>query len=99
MPTEVTLSSEVQGEIGWIVAALKTAGWIITASRYDEKHFGNWYVDLVRNGRAIRLIKDRSQFRVDGSVEELKTAGLFKIFDGVRTFGEAVVAWAARPWT
>lgn len=94
---EETLTPEVQDEAGAIVADLSAAGWTVTASHYDEQHFGNWYVDLTRGERTIRLVKDRSQFMVDAPIEELKAAGLFKAFDELGTFRQAVVAWATRP--
>jgi len=98
MSTEPVLSPQVQAEAGAIIADLRAAGWNITASRYEEQIFGNWVVDLERNGRAIRLVKDRSQFIVDAPINELKAAGLFKAFDGFNTFREAVVAWASPQW-
>jgi hypothetical protein len=91
MPAEPVLAPEVQGEPGPIVADLRTAGWTVTASRYDEQHFGNWYVDLMRDGQSFRLLKDRSQFIIDGPFEELKAAGLFKAFDALGAFRQAVV--------
>jgi hypothetical protein len=95
MPTEPELDPEVRAEAGALVADLRTAGWRVVASRYDAQGFGNWFVDLERDGRAIRLVKDRSQFMIDGPTNELGAAGLSKAFDRLSTFHEAVVAWAA----
>ena len=98
MPTEAFVPPEVQSEAGALLADLRAAGWNAMASRFDEQIFGNWFVDLERDGRAIRLVKDRSQFMVDGPIDELKAAGLFKAFDSLNSFREAVVAWAAPQW-
>ena len=95
MPTEPALAPEVQAEAGATIADLRAAGWSITASRYSPQTFGNWFIDLERGGRAIRLVKDRSQFMVDGPTEELRAVGLFRAFDNVTSFRQAVVGWAA----
>lgn len=97
MPTEPELDPEVRAEVGALIADLRTSGWRVVGSRYDAPSFGNWFVDLERDGRVIRLVKDRSQFMIDGPANELRAAGLWKAFDRLSTFREAVVAWAASP--
>ena len=93
MPADSALCPEVRAETGAILADLSAAGWSVTASRYDAPVFGNWFVDLERDGRAIRLMKDRSQFMVDGPTDEIRAAGLFKAFEDMGIFREAVVVW------
>jgi len=93
MPTEFEPGPEVPAEAGALVATLRAVGWRVTASRYDAQSFGNWFVDLERDDRAIRLVKDRSQFMIEGQTDELRAAGLLKPFDRLGSFCEAVVAW------
>ena len=95
MPTEPEVDPEVRAEAGSLIADLRTAGWRVVASRYEAPVMGNWFVDLERDGRVIRLVKDRSQFTIDGPTDELAAADLSKAFDRLSTFREAVVAWAA----
>ena len=98
MPTDERLSPPVQSEAGSLIEILRNAGWTVVDSQYSAQHFGNWLIDLTRDRRSIRLTRDRSQFIVDGPVEELKSAGLFKAFDEWPEFQQAVIAWAGRPW-
>lgn len=88
------LPPEIEVEAGDLISQLSRAGWVITSSQYDPKAFGNWYVDLCSNGLAIRLTKDRSQYFVDRlPIEESKTAGLWKAFDSVDEFQNAIIKW------
>jgi hypothetical protein len=95
---EVDLLIEVKTEAGALISELREAGWTISASRYDARIFGNWYVDLVRKGHTIRLVKDRSQYMIDGlSIKEVKAAGLWRAFNDLHEFQRAIVNWATKP--
>ena len=88
------LTVEVETEVGALISQLHQTGWIVSASRYDAKAFGNWYVELRRTNRLIRLSKDRSQYQIDGSnIEEIKNAGLWRAFDDLEDFRRAVGNW------
>jgi hypothetical protein len=85
---------EIESEIGALISQLRGAGWVVSASRYDAKSFGNWCVGLYRADRLIRLSKDRSQYLMDGSdIEEIKAAGLWKAFDDLEELLKAVSKW------
>ena len=78
---------EVLSEAGEVISELHSAGWTVSTSRYDASLFGNWYIDLCRAGRTIRLSKDRSQFLIDGPpVLEMRAAGLWRAFDDLQEF-------------
>jgi hypothetical protein len=80
--------------VGALVSQLQKAGWIISASRYDAATFGNWYVDLHRGDRTIRVAKDRSQYLLDGShIEEIEAAGVLRTFDDLEGFRLAFSKW------
>jgi hypothetical protein len=82
------LTVEVETEVGALISQLHQTGWTVSASRYDAKAFGNWYVELRRTNRLIRLSKDRSQYQIDGSnIEEIKNAGLWRAFDDLEDSG------------
>src|SRR5688500_15215969 len=87
---------DVERDIGPAIAELRAAGWSVTAASYDANCFDDWYLDLVRRRVAIRL-KDRSQYMIEGPGEQLKAAGLCKVFEDVADFRRAVVAWATEP--
>jgi hypothetical protein len=76
------LPVEVRDEMEGLVSALLERGWSLVGTSYDANCFGNWQIDL-RNGEStLRLVKDRSQYMVDGSeLDELKVAGLLRAFD------------------
>jgi hypothetical protein len=89
------LPVEVEKEVGGLIAQLQSAGWTVSAHRYDTKSFGNWYVDLYRGNQRIRLVKDRSQYSIDGShVDSIKAAGLSKAFDDLNEFRQSVSKFA-----
>jgi hypothetical protein len=88
------LPVEVETELGPLVSQLHQAGWMFSTSRYDAKVFGNWWVELHREDRWIRLSKDRSQYLIDGSnIEEIKAAGLWKAFGDLQEFRRIVSEW------
>jgi len=92
------LPVEVEIEVGALISQLREAGWVVSISRYDAKAFGNWYVELHRADRMIRLAKDRSQYEIGGShMEEIKAAGLWRVFDDLEEFWRAVSKWITHP--
>jgi hypothetical protein len=85
----------VETEAGALISDLREAGWTVSGFRYDANYFGNWYVDLFRAGLTIRLVKDRSQYMIDGPPsEEIKAAGLWRAFDDLEEFRRAIIKWA-----
>lgn len=73
------LLREIEAEAGELISELASAGWTVTASKYDGDLFGNWYVDLCRGSRALRLAKDRGQYLIDGPpTQEMKDVGLLE---------------------
>ena len=54
-------------EAGELIAELRAFGWIVSAPQFDAGSFGNWFVDLQRGSRTLRLVKDRSQFMLAGA--------------------------------
>src|ERR1700728_689882 len=69
------LPVEVEKEAGPLLAELRAGGWQVYASEYDDSAFGNWSVDLQRDGVVMRLVKDRSQYMVTGPPEEVLKEG------------------------
>jgi hypothetical protein len=93
---EINLPAEIKSEAGELLSELKSAGWSVETALYDARSFGNWYIDLQRAGITIRLLKDRSQYLIQGSnLREIKSAGLWKAFNDLNEFRRAVVGWAA----
>lgn len=88
------LSVQVEAEVGGIISALNATEWVVSTSLYEAKSFGNWYVDLRRGEHTIRLVKDRSQYMIEGSeIQEIKSAGLWHAFDDLGEFNQAVTHW------
>ena len=91
------LPVEVEKEAGPLLAELRAGGWQVSASEYDASAFGNWLVDMQRDGVVMRLVKDRSQYMVTGPPEEvLKAAGLWRAFDSLNELQTTVARWATR---
>jgi hypothetical protein len=90
-----TLPPEIVTEAGELISELRSAGWTVEGSQFDAKVFGNWFVDLRRASRTLRLVKDRSQFMVDGpSMQQKKDAGLWRGFGSFEEFHEAIKDFA-----
>ena len=88
---------EVEKEAGPLLAELRAGGWQVSASEYDASAFGDWSVELRRDGVVMRLLKDRSQYMVTGLPNEvLKTAGLWQAFDSLNDLQTTVARWAIR---
>jgi hypothetical protein len=92
VPDAIDLPSELE-EVREASSYLIGRGWKICGHRYDQQAFGNWYIDFCRQSQTIRLVKDRSQYFVEGTADELKVAGLRKAFNVVEEFQQAVIAW------
>ena len=91
------LPVEVEMEAAPLLAELRAGGWQVSASEYDASAFGNWLIDLQRDGVVMRLLKDRSQYVVDGlTTEVLKAAGLWRAFESLNELQMAVTKWANR---
>ena len=92
------LPVEIESEVGALISDLREAGWTVSASRYDARVFGNWYVDLCRKDQTIRLMKDRSEYMIGGPpTDEIKAAGLWRSFVNLYEFRQAIVRWATKP--
>ena len=84
------LPPEVATEAGELIDELRSVGWTIRQAQFDAKVFGNWIVDLQRGNRTLQLVKDRSQFMVGPSTEEMKDAGLWRAFGSFEEFHAAI---------
>src|SRR5258708_39939368 len=86
------LPKEIQSEAGDLLADLRALGWEIHYARYDERVFGNWFVEMLRGGDSIQLVKDRSQVSLDGpTVQILRDANLWRVFEDLNAFRQAVM--------
>ena len=88
------LPKKVASEINGILADLLQSGWQVLDYRFDPQSFGNWYVQLTRNDSSITVIKDRSQYTLNGpSKNELKGTGLERTFNDQADFRRALRHW------
>jgi hypothetical protein len=96
-PSEALLC-EIEAEARELISELGLAGWTVAALKCDGDVFGNWYVDLCRDSRTLRLVKDRSQYTINGPpTQEMKDVGLWKAFDSFGEFRRLVSEWARLP--
>ena len=80
------LPVEISDDIGEYVEKFRQAGYEIIEAKYSSKFFGNFYVDLKKDDRNIRITRDRSQYMVDGNPSELKESELWSAFDSKPEF-------------
>jgi hypothetical protein len=83
---------EIRSEVGVLLDRLHGIGFGVVASRYDSESFGNWYVDLFKGSRTLRLSKDRGLFSVNGDRQSLAPTGLWHAFNDREQFSRLVLA-------
>ena len=91
----MNVAEQIQEDAGPLISKLLASGWTLVESRYSPESFGNWYVDLRNRTTQFRIAKDRSQYVVNGpSIDELKSAGLWKAFDSWDELCPLLERWA-----
>jgi hypothetical protein len=89
------LPVEIARDADGLFAAMRTVGWTVVRFSYDAAVMGNWQVGLLRGGHSLQIVRDKSQFFIEGPpAEELKAAGLWRAFDDSTKFCDAVAHWA-----
>jgi hypothetical protein len=89
------LPVEIEKDAAPILAELRALGWQVSASEYDASVFGDWFIDLQRDGVGMRLLKDRSQYMVTGLPKEvLIAAELWQTFDTLNELQTTLIRWA-----
>lgn len=88
------LPAEISADIGSLIDQLTRLGLKVDGSEYDPKAFGDFYVDFSGSKGSFRIIRDRSQYLIDGEVAILRKQGLFRSFDSRDEFSVAVLEYA-----
>jgi hypothetical protein len=83
------LHRKIKREVNGPISDLLEAGWTVHSSVYSENSFGNWQVILRRGEDQISLVKDRSQYAMDGD-EHLMKPDFRKSFESLSEFESAV---------
>lgn len=85
---------KISEAIGPLLTQLESLGARFTNDTYSRESFGNFYVDCTLRGKRFRLLRDRSQYMIEGDLEELKRLGLWRAYDSVDDYSTAVVSYA-----
>jgi len=86
-------AAAILADAGALLNELAVHGIHETASQYDAGHFGNYYVDLTGPHGDFRITRDRGQYLLHGDLERLKDLGLFRAFDQMSQFRDAVLRY------
>jgi hypothetical protein len=93
--TREILHPKIKREAGDLIADLSESGWNVHSSQYSSQVFGNWSLVLRRGTQEITLVKERSQFTIDGPAElGLDAEPLRKAFNSFWEFHLAISSWA-----
>ena len=84
---------EILADAGALLSELATLGIRESGSAYEPGAFGNYYVDLTGPHGDSRITRDRGQYLLDGDLERLRDLGLFRAFDRMRDFRDAVLKY------
>ena len=86
-------AAAILADAGALLTELATLGIHETASEYDPVRFGNYFVDLTGPHGDFRITRDRGQYLLDGDLERLKDLGLFRAFNQMPQFRDAVLKY------
>lgn len=86
---------KISEAIGPLLIKLQDVGVRFGGDSYSEEAFGNFHVDCIVRGKRFRLIRDRSQYLVDGDIEQLKGLGLWRAYNSPSEYAAAVVVYAS----
>jgi len=87
------LPPQIQQEAGDLLRELRTAGWEISAALYESSFFGDWFVDLQRDNKCIRLMKENALFTFQNLAEPEPESEEASTFDSFVNFHRAVSHW------
>ena len=88
------MHAKISEAIWRLLSKLQELGAQFDADTYSRESFGNFYVDCTLRGKHFRLFRDRSQYMIDGDMDELKRLGLWRAYDSVEDYSAAVVNYA-----
>lgn len=86
-------AAAILADAGSLLSELASLGIHESASEYDQAHFGNYYVDLTGPHGDFRIARDRGQYLLHGDLERLRDLGLFRTFDQMPQFRDAVLKY------
>jgi len=86
-------AAAILADAGALLSELAALGIHETASEYDPAVFGNYYVDLTGPHGDFRITRDRGQYLLHGDLERFRDFGLFRAFDQMPAFRDAVLKY------
>ena len=88
------MHAKISEAIGPLISKLQELGARFDSDTYSRESFGNFHVDCTLRGKRFRLFRDRSQYMIEGDMDELKRLGLWRAYDSVEDYSAAVVNYA-----
>src|SRR5262249_41944852 len=79
--------------LGPLMQRLAALGYQPTSGRFDPDLFGNFLVGFENGTQRFELVRDRSQFMVEGEPSELEPFGLFQAFNSVAELEAPLLTW------
>ena len=89
------LHPEIRLEAGAILEVYEASGWKVSAFMYEASFTGDWFVDLSRGKKCIRLMKESELFTLRTLDDtEAESEDLGRSYDNFPAFREAATQWA-----
>lgn len=88
------MHAKIAEAIGPLLTQLEGVGVQFGGDTYSRESFGNFYVNCSLRGKQFRLFRDRSQYMIEGDMNELKRLGLWRAYDSVEDYSAAVMTYA-----
>jgi hypothetical protein len=83
----------ILSDAGALLTELATLDIHETASEYYPAIFGDYYVDLTGPHGDFRITRDRGQYILHGDLDRLRALGLFRAYNHMPEFREAVLKY------
>jgi hypothetical protein len=94
MPTkDEAMDQHIADDLRVLIGSLSALGFAPRKYEYLSGSFGNYFIDFESGTFKFRIVRDRSQYFVEGEKDELESAGLWRVFGDKTVFGQAVLEW------
>jgi hypothetical protein len=95
MPTkDEAMDQRIADDLHALIGGLAALGFAPKRHEYSSEPFGNYFIDFESGAFKFRIVRDRSQYFVEGEKDELESVDLWRAFDDKTLFGRAVLEWA-----
>jgi hypothetical protein len=87
------LRRAISHDLGALLPKLRKLGYEPVKADYSWWHFGNYSVEFRAGEKSFRIVRDRLQHYVASDTEDFQGTELFRAFDHLTEFEQALLPW------